>query len=88
MRDETNVPDKSGANGNAETPAPERNRAASSSQPGAPVEVTVGAKLEQINELCEIGDFDRARPLLYDVLSDGDSSQVDVAMAILARLDA
>jgi FimV-like protein len=56
------------------------------SQPQAPL--TVDAKLEQIMELCEIGDFDRARPLLYDVLTEGEESQVEVAKGILAQLDA
>jgi FimV-like protein len=48
----------------------------------------VDAKLDQIMELREIGDFDRARPLLYDVLTEGDESQVEVAKGILAQLDA
>ena len=59
---------------------------ASVSQSQAPL--TVDAKLEQIMELREIGDFDRARPLLYDVLTAGDESQVEVAKGILAQLDA
>jgi FimV-like protein len=59
---------------------------ASVSHPQAPL--TVDAKLEQIMELREIGDFDRARPLLYDVLTEGNESQVEVAKGILAQLDA
>lgn len=59
---------------------------ASVSQHLAPL--TVDAKLEQIMELREIGDFDRARPLLYDVLTEGNESQVEAAKGILAQLDA
>ena len=50
--------------------------------------VPVDIKLGQISDMCNIGDFDRARPLLYDVLSDGDESQVKIALGILAQLDA
>lgn len=64
----------------------EQDGSASVSQPQAPL--TVDAKLEQIMELREIGDFDRARPLLYDVLTEGEESQVEVAKDILAQLDA
>ena len=64
----------------------EQARSASVSKPQAPL--TVDAKLEQIMELCEIGDFDRARPLLYDVLTEGDEFQVEIAKGILAKLDA
>ena len=50
--------------------------------------MTAQEKLVEIRELCDIGDFERARPLLYDVLSEGDPSQVEVAMGILKQLDA
>ncbi len=50
--------------------------------------MTAKEKLVEIRELCDIGDFERARPLLYDVLSEGDPSQVNVAMGILKELDA
>lgn len=82
MHDETN---EAGTQ-DGEPGSPEQAGSASVSQP--PAARTVDAKLEQIMELREIGDFDRARPLLYDVLTEGDASQVEVAKDILAQLDA
>lgn len=81
MHDDTNEAGTQGGPGSLEKAG-----SGSVSQPQAPL--TVDAKLEQIMELCEIGDFDRARPLLYDVLAEGDESQAEIAKGILAQLDA
>ena len=47
----------------------------------------VDVKLKRIKALCEDMDFDAARRLLYEVLVEGDDSQVAVAKNILAQLD-
>ena len=47
----------------------------------------VDVKLKRIKALREDMDFDAARRLLYEVLVEGDDSQVTVAKNILAQLD-
>jgi sec-independent protein translocase protein TatC len=47
----------------------------------------VDAKLARVQELREALDFDGMRRLLYEVLVEGDESQVTVARNILAQLD-
>ena len=88
MHDHTNDHDEARPQGDGGAGSLKQAGGASASEPHADGAVTVDAKLEQIKELCEIGDFDRARPLLYDVLTEGDELQVDVAKGILAQLDA
>ena len=87
MHDDTHDYDEAEAQGDAATSL-EPAGSTSVAPPQAHPTVTVDAKLEQIKELCEIGDFDRARPLLYDVLTEGDEAQVEVAKGILGQLDA
>jgi len=55
--------------------------------PGAARKARVDAKLERIQELREALDFDGMRRLLYEVLVEGDESQITVARNILAQLD-
>ena len=50
-------------------------------------EAMVDAKLEQIVALRDVGAFDEARRLLYEVLTDGNETQVKVARNILEQLD-
>ena len=50
-------------------------------------EALVDAKLEQIVALRETGAFDEARRLLYEVLTEGNETQVKVARNILEQLD-
>ncbi len=50
-------------------------------------EALVDAKLEQVVALRETGAFDEARRLLYEVLSEGNDTQVGVARNILEQLD-
>ncbi len=50
-------------------------------------EALVDAKLEQIVALRDVGAFDEARRLLYEVLTDGNETQVKVARNILEQLD-
>ena len=88
MHDDTNESDEVGAKDDGGGPPLEQTEPASVSKSQADTAIMVEAKLEQIQELCGIGDFDRARPLLYDVLTEGDASQVEVAKGILAQLDA
>lgn len=52
------------------------------------IEAMVDAKLEQVVALRETGAFSEARRLLYEVLSDGNESQIRVARNILEQLDA
>lgn len=47
----------------------------------------VELKLARVNELRDSMDFDAARKLLYEVLVEGNDSQVTVAKNILAQLD-
>ncbi len=51
------------------------------------IEALVDAKLEQVAALRATGAFDEARRLLYEVLSDGNETQVAVARNILEQLD-
>ena len=51
------------------------------------IEALVDAKLEQVAALRATGAFDEARRLLYEVLSDGNETQVRVARNILEQLD-
>ncbi len=50
-------------------------------------EALVDAKLEQIAALRATGAFDEARRLLYEVLSEGNATQIKVARNILEQLD-
>ena len=50
-------------------------------------EALVDAKLEQIVALRDVGAFDEARRLLYEVLTEGNETQVKVARNILEQLD-
>jgi sec-independent protein translocase protein TatC len=50
-------------------------------------EAFVDARLEQIVALREVGALDEARRLLYEVLTDGNETQVKVARNILEQLD-
>ena len=50
-------------------------------------EALVDAKLEQVAALRATGAYDEARRLLYEVLSDGNETQVRVARNILEQLD-
>jgi sec-independent protein translocase protein TatC len=75
---ETNAPEVAAPE--AEAPAPE--------PPAAEDRVArVDAKLQRVQELREALDFDGMRRLLYEVLVEGDDSQVSVARNILAQLD-
>jgi sec-independent protein translocase protein TatC len=51
------------------------------------IEALVDAKLEQVVALRATGAFDEARRLLYEVLTDGNETQVKVARNILEQLD-
>jgi sec-independent protein translocase protein TatC len=51
------------------------------------MEAIVDAKLEQVMALRQTGAFGEARRLLYEVLSEGNDSQVKVARNILEQLD-
>ena len=84
MLDDTKDSDEVGAKDDSGVPPLEQTESGSVSKQQA----NAAIKLEEIQELCGIGDFDRARPLLYDVLTEGDESQVEVAKGILAQLDA
>lgn len=55
--------------------------------PRSATEALVDAKLEQVAALRATGAFDEARRLLYEVLSDGNETQVKVARNILKQLD-
>jgi sec-independent protein translocase protein TatC len=57
------------------------------SDPVAARKARVDAKLERVQELREALDFDGMRRLLYEVLVEGDESQITVARNILAQLD-
>jgi FimV-like protein len=50
-------------------------------------EALVEAKLEQVAALRATEAYDEARRLLYEVLVDGNQSQVTVARNILEQLD-
>jgi sec-independent protein translocase protein TatC len=50
-------------------------------------EALVDAKLEQVAALRATGADEEARRLLYEVLSEGDATQVRVARNILDQLD-
>ena len=50
-------------------------------------EALVDAKLEQVAALRSTGAYDEARRLLYEVLSEGNETQVRVARNILEQLD-
>lgn len=50
-------------------------------------EALVDAKLEQVAALRAVGSYDEARRLLYEVLSEGDETQIRVARNILEQLD-
>jgi sec-independent protein translocase protein TatC len=50
-------------------------------------EALVDAKLEQVMALRNTGALDEARRLLYEVLSEGNETQIRVARNILEQLD-
>ncbi|MCB1801505.1 MAG: twin-arginine translocase subunit TatC [Gammaproteobacteria bacterium] len=51
------------------------------------IEALVDSKLEQVAALRNTGAYDEARRLLYEVLSEGNETQVKVARNILEQLD-
>lgn len=51
------------------------------------IEALVDNKLEQVAALRNTGAYDEARRLLYEVLSEGNETQVNVARNILEQLD-